>query len=196
MTQIPRCDAMNPIESTIVKWKVKSLVKEAKVGKLGNVGRAVWAFLDGKKTLIWALVVALEKAFPDWPVWNLAHVVFGALGWSSLTPAIDPDQLVLWGTLAVALGHKAVKAWKETPVEEVKWQTIGTVPEVKPLPVAVLPAADPAPVTHSFEFLELRTKVGVPVGAEVTVPDGRRGIVFAIKEQTASGITYSVRVSK
>lgn len=83
------------------------------MGSLG-VG-ATWLFrlLDGWKLVIWSFVMALKQAYPDWPFWGYVDATARAIGWDKLAPAIDPGQLVLFGTLAVAIGHKLIKGYQE-----------------------------------------------------------------------------------
>jgi hypothetical protein len=89
---------------------VARYAKEASMGKLGTAGKAVWNFLDGWKTWIWAVVMALKIAFPQLPVWGYVDAAAGALGWNAVAPAVDPGQLVQWGTFAIAVGHRLKKA--------------------------------------------------------------------------------------
>lgn len=182
------------LQTYYVSKRVKALAKEADMGKLGNAGKNVWAFLDGKKTILWAIVVALQKAFPGLPVWGYVDAAANQLGWQNLPLALDPDQLVLWGTLAFGLGHKAVKAWKETPVK-LEWKTIGEVPEIKDLKaapqVAEAPVAPAAPAPNP-KLSDVRSKKQIMVGTVVLLNDGTKGVVIGIKEQSANGYTYSV----
>lgn len=161
------------------------------VDKVKGAGRSVWTFLDGKKLWIWMGVMVFKRLYPEWPMWGMVDLAAGSLGLTGQELPIDPGTLVEWGTLTVALGHKVAKAWKGDAVKPVEWTTIGEVPAVKQLPVAT--SAAPMP---TFEMIEVKTKVAVPLGAEVTIPDGRRGIIFTLKEQTGSGLTYVVRVGK
>lgn len=70
----------------------------------------LWRFLDGWKTWLWAIVEALKIAFPSWPIWGFVDSVANSVGWQHLVPAIDPGQLVQWGTFAIAIGHRLYKA--------------------------------------------------------------------------------------
>lgn len=163
------------------------------MGKLGGIAKLIWTFLDGKKTILWAFVVAAERAFPHLPIWGFVDSAAGAIGWDKIAPAVNPDDLVMWGTLALALGHKLHKAWKDNPVD-LKWETIGKVPEVKNLA-----SMEPGPIKvklPDYEFVEERSKAVVPVGHQVTVADGRSGVVMFTKETSAQGYTYVVRVEK
>lgn len=83
------------------------------MGKLGTVPKSVWGFLDGWKLFLWSGVVALKAFFPDLPVWGMVDSGASAIGWDKLVPLIDPDALLQWGTLGIAMGHKVVKAYKE-----------------------------------------------------------------------------------
>lgn len=83
---------------------------EAMAGKLGAGAKTVWQFLDGWKTWIWAVAMALKTAFPAWPCWGYVAAAASAIGWSDVVPAVDPGQLVQWGTFALATGHKLQKA--------------------------------------------------------------------------------------
>jgi hypothetical protein len=82
----------------------------AAAGKLGAGAKALWNFLDGWKTWIWAVIMALKLAFPHVPVWDYVDAAASALGWSHVLPAVDPGQIVQWATFALAVGHKFVKA--------------------------------------------------------------------------------------
>ena len=159
-------------------------------GKFGNGGRAVWAFLDGKKLFIWTGVIALKHMFPNLPIWGFVDAAAGAVGWKDLTPLIDPDQLVTWVTLGIAIGHKLHKAWGGDV--EVEWKTIGEVPEVKVLPkeqaVEVQPIASPV-TEHLVDF---KSKAVIPVGTKIPLASGW-GVVIYTKETSGTGYTYAVR---
>lgn len=98
------------IKRALFGREVASYAKEAKVGKLGAGAKSLWNFLDGWKTWIWAVVMALKIAFPAWPVWGYVDAAAVALGWNSVAPAVDPGQLVQWGTFGLAVGHRLKKA--------------------------------------------------------------------------------------
>jgi hypothetical protein len=178
----------------IVAGKAKSLLEDTLSGKFGNVARAVWLWLDGKKTLIWALVLAGRHAAPGLPIWSWVDVVANAIGWHDIAPAIDPDALLTWITLGIALGHKVDKALRGEPVE-LEWTKIGEVPPVKDLSKAP-EAAVLKVITPDFEFVEVRSKETIPVGHSVITPDHRQGVIMSTKESTATGYTYVVRVEK
>lgn len=77
---------------------------------MGKIPSAIWRFLDGWKTWIWAVVMALKTAYPQWGIWGSVDAFAGYLGWSSVDPAFDPGQAVQWITFAVAVGHRFWKA--------------------------------------------------------------------------------------
>lgn len=79
-------------------------------GKLGSGAKGIWQALDGWKTWIVAIVLALKIMFPSAPVWGYASAIFGALGWNSVTPEVSPDALAGWGLFLVAVGHRLWKA--------------------------------------------------------------------------------------
>lgn len=78
-----------------------------------SIFKKVWKFLDGKKSVIMMLVGAAEIACQGHgcatPL-NLLRTGVDAIGWNSVVPAVDPAQIVYWGGVTIALGHKLVKA--------------------------------------------------------------------------------------
>jgi hypothetical protein len=80
------------------------------VDKLKALPKDLWAFLDGWKTWIWAVAMALKTVFPAWPIWSVVDSIANVIGWSDVIPAVDPDQLVQWVWFAVAVGHRLAKA--------------------------------------------------------------------------------------
>lgn len=98
------------LKEWIVGHEAAGEMEQMKMGKLGAFGKAVWNFLDGWKTWIWAIVMALKAAFPQLPFWGYVDSIASAIGWNHLAPAIDPGQLVQWATFGVAIGHKLLKA--------------------------------------------------------------------------------------
>lgn len=96
-------------------WYFGRAVKASRDNAVGPI-KAIWGFLDGFKLVIWSFVVALKQAFPDWPFWGYIDAGAAAIGWNKLAPSIDPGQLVMFGTLAFAIGHKLLKAYQEHKV--------------------------------------------------------------------------------
>ena len=87
------------IETKIIVGKVKSM---------GNVLK----FLQGWKTWIWAVVMALHQAFPHWPVWGLVDSVASGLGIQA-TPAFDPGAAVAAVTFLWAAGDHLWQAIRQ-----------------------------------------------------------------------------------
>ena len=73
----------------------------------------LWTFLDGWKTWIWAVAMALKTWHPEWGIWGTVDALAAYVGWDSIAPAIDPGQLFQWATFAVATVHKFLKALAE-----------------------------------------------------------------------------------
>lgn len=83
-----------------------------------SIFKKVWKFLDGKKSVIMMLVGAAEIACNGHgcatPL-NVLRTAAGAVGWNDVIPSVDPAQLVYWGGVTIALGHKVFKAATEKP---------------------------------------------------------------------------------
>lgn len=88
------------------------VVKNSHDNAKGNAAKA-WQFLDGHKTLIVAVMLAVQRARPDWSGWTYWDATAHALGWDSVAPAIDPEALFTFGLAAFALSHRAVKIYRE-----------------------------------------------------------------------------------
>jgi len=89
--------------------------RDAEMGKLGPALKAIWNALDGWKTWIIAVAMALHQVFPGWAAWGYFDAVANAIGWSSVAPAVDPGQLAAAALFLVATGHrlwKAVRAYR------------------------------------------------------------------------------------
>lgn len=87
--------------------------EDARMGKLGGGAKALWNFLDGWKTWIWAVVMAAKIAFPNFPAWGYVDAAAAAIHWNALAPAVDPGALAQWGTFGIAVGHRLIKAIRE-----------------------------------------------------------------------------------
>lgn len=83
------------------------------MSKLIAFGTWIWKALDGWKTWIWAVTIALEHAFPGLGCWQWVDGAAKFVHLDTVVPAVDPDQLVKWGTFAIAIGHRLVKAWHQ-----------------------------------------------------------------------------------
>jgi hypothetical protein len=105
----------DPIKKIVVGHEVGNVKEEVVSGKLGAIAKAVWTFLDGKKTVIMAVLLAVEaymRAHGGVGILGYADVVTHAIGWDSVTPAVNPSDLVAWAGMTIALGHKLVKAYQ------------------------------------------------------------------------------------
>lgn len=175
-------------------WYIGRTVKgwrdNAVSGKSGNAAKAVWAFLDGKKTFIWTGVMAAKLMFPHLAIWSMVDAAAKAIGWSDIAPVVDPNQLVTWIALGIALGHKLEKALKEP-----EWKVIGPAPEIKPIPKLEEDAPVVVPVKPAPEpgLIDFRSKAVVPVGTRVLLPQGE-GVIMMTKETSPQGYTYAVRM--
>jgi hypothetical protein len=102
---------------------VARTAEDASMGKLGEFAKALWRFLDGWKTWIWAIVMALKTAFPALPIWGYVDAAAAAVHWNALVPAVDPDAMVQWGTFTIAVGHRLIKAWRQwragVPIQDI-----------------------------------------------------------------------------
>ena len=162
--------------------------------KMGKGAKQFWQFLDGKKTFIWCAVLVAKHFFPNVPIWAFVDAAAAQIGWHDIAPAVDPDQLITWITLGIALGHKMHKALGGD-VKNLEWKTIGTVPEIKDLesleklPEAPIP---PAVSNPNPKLTDVRSKKAIPVGTIVLMSDGNKGVIVGTKEQSGSGYVYSV----
>ena len=158
-------------------------------GKSGDAAKAVWAFLDGKKTFIWTGVMAAKLMFPHLAIWSMVDAAAKAIGWSDIAPVVDPNQLVTWIALGIALGHKLEKALKEP-----EWKVIGPAPEIKPIPKLELGDTPPAPpLIPSSDLVDFKSKAKVSVGETLLLPQGK-AVIVSIKETSPQGYTYAVRM--
>mgnify|MGYP001290542709 CR=1 FL=1 len=155
-------------------------------GKMGSGVKRVWVFLDGKKTFLWLGVTVIQLKFPNLPFWGFINAAAHQIGWDTAVPGVDAGQLVDVLTLAIALGHKLAKAWKDSDME-LKWETIGQIPSLKKIDAPIAPSnATPA-------LVDYRSKDVLLVGARVQLPNGKSGVVFVTKENSSTGFTYGVK---
>jgi hypothetical protein len=96
---------------------------------------------------------------------------------------------------------KAIEAvLKKEDDMELEWKTVGKVPEVKVLPKLEIPVQElkpepapaPAPESTTPRLVDMRSKVGLAIGAKVPLPGGKWGVVISSKEQSSTGYTYLV----
>ena len=99
----------------LTKLKKAGLVRLVRHGWDLAVGfvATLWKLADGHKTSIVAIYLALQRARPEWPVWQYVDAVAIGLGWDHVAPAVDPNELLTFVMLAVALGHRGVKLQRE-----------------------------------------------------------------------------------
>lgn len=119
--------------------------------------------------------MALKEAYPEWPFWSFVDAAARAIGWDKLVPSIDPGQLVLFGTLALAIGHKVVKGYQEyqagIPLTEVGRSSLDQ-PRVIVVPtVEVSPEIKAEVVAQVAEIAE-ETKVEAALAKDAAVVAG------------------------
>lgn len=114
---------LDGLKQRVFGWWFAGKAEEARVGKLGSFALKVWRFLDGWKTWLWAIAMALKTVHPEWGCWGYVDAAAHAVGWDAILPAVDPGALAQWGTFTLAVGHRLLKAYKlyraGTPLVEI-----------------------------------------------------------------------------
>lgn len=75
--------------------------------------KKVWNFLDGKKSMIMAVVGTTEILLKSHGVIGPIGVIdtmAKVAGWDQVAPAVDPGQLALIAGTLIAMGHKVIKS--------------------------------------------------------------------------------------
>jgi hypothetical protein len=101
------------IKDTAWSLAVKRWVGQVKEGKMGAQAKRLWTLLDGHKSWIMALWAAAEAYAPGMAPTHYIDVALHAIGWDRVAPAIDPGLILFWVGLAVAVGHRLLKAYRE-----------------------------------------------------------------------------------
>lgn len=104
---------VSAVKNEIAKLEINKVGGDLKAGKLGDVAGRVWAFLDGKKTVVMAIILAAETIARQHGVTGpltYVDIAVNAVGWGKVAPAVDPAELVTWVGMTLGLGHKIVKA--------------------------------------------------------------------------------------
>jgi hypothetical protein len=106
---------LDGLKRKLVAHEVASNRSDAMSGKLGDTAKAIWGFMDGKKTIIMAILLAWEayaRAHGGAGFFGYVDAITHAIGWDQVTPAVNPSDLAEWAALSLALGHKLVKSAK------------------------------------------------------------------------------------
>lgn len=94
----------------IAAARARARLQEVRVGKLGTA----WEALSGWKSWIVAVVAVWKLMCQDCATSSgYADAILKGIGWSDTAAAFDPAQAAMALGVAVALGHKLVKAVQE-----------------------------------------------------------------------------------